>query len=200
MNGDVQSYLRPYARAARQHGGGFKSLLWASPHTQRQRFEALARAVDFAGKNVLDLGCGRADLLQYLIDRGTRPAHYVGLEALQELIDAARAKNLPNSLIIKADFVREPARMLVGADIVVFCGSLNTLDKADFYSTLRHAYAAAGEVLVFNYLCSSRLAGAAWLTWHRSQDVLAFVGSLSSRYRTINDYIDGDCTVAVERA
>ena len=51
-------YLKPYLRAAARHGGGFRALLWASTLTQTRRFDALARACDFLGKAVLDVGCG----------------------------------------------------------------------------------------------------------------------------------------------
>src|SRR6478609_9254385 len=64
---EVPPYLLPYHRAARTHGSSFSSLLWASESTQRIRFEILQRAVDFTGRTICDAGCGRADLLDFLI-------------------------------------------------------------------------------------------------------------------------------------
>jgi hypothetical protein len=54
-------------------------------------------------------------------------------------------------------------------------------------------------MLIFNFLCSSQLAGASYLSWHRAEDVLSFVRRLSTRVRKIDDYLPGDCTVAVGR-
>ena len=190
-------YLEPYLRAAAQHGDGFGSLLWASPQTQAARFDAMMRLCDFRDKNVLDVGCGRADFLDHLILRGARPAHYVGIEAVEELVDSARRKNHADRIIVHADFVREPARMLVGADVIAFSGSLNTVEEEAFYSTLRTAYDAAVHAVVFNFLSSTYLAAADWLRWHRMEDVLAFAMGLTPHVATANDYLQGDTTVAI---
>jgi len=191
------AYLEPYRRAAERHGAGFGSLLWASPQTQGARFEAIRRLVDFHGRSVLDVGCGRGDLLDYLIARNVRVGSYVGIEGVAALVGVARAKGLAGCEIVEADFLAEPERMSVGAQVVVISGSLNTLDSAGFYATLRRAYEAAREMLVFNFLCSSQLAGADYLLWHRTDEVLAFARTLSDRVRTAQDYLPGDCTVVM---
>jgi hypothetical protein len=191
-------YLAPYRRAARAHGAGFGSLLWASPSTQAARFDAIARIYPLEGKSLLDVGCGRADLLDFLRARGVRPSDYVGIEAVDELAEAAGRKQAADVRINCADFVQEPARMFVGADVVIFSGSLNTADDGVFYSTLRRAYDAAAAALVFNYLCSPMLAGMSYLAWRRPEAVLRFARGLGDgEVRTLEDYLDGDCTVAV---
>jgi SAM-dependent methyltransferase len=199
MTQDSRPYLDPYRRAAREHGAGFGTLLWATPQTQAARFAALTRLCDFHGRQVLDAGCGRADFLDYLRSRGVEPAHYVGIEAMDELAETARNKSHPGCLIVRADFVREPQRLYAGAEVVVFCGSLNTLDRATFYATLRHAWNATVELLAFNFLSSPRLAGADYLTWHRPEDVLAFARTFTPHIQILRDYMDGDCTMALRK-
>ena len=189
------SYLKPYVDAARAHGAGFGSLLWASPTTQAARFEAISRIVDLQGKSVLDVGCGRADLLEFLLARGVRPADYIGIEGVAALAQAAGAKRLPGATIIRGDFVAEPARMFVGADVVVLSGSLNTAGDDVFYETLRRARDAAAETLVFNFLCSPLLAGQSYLHWRRPQDVVWFARQRSREVAALNDYLPGDMTV-----
>src|SRR5215211_929501 len=113
-------YLVPYLRAAEVYGSGFRSLLWASPDTQAARFDAICRIVDLTGAAVLDVGCGRADLLGFFNRRGVAAAEYLGIEAVPDLVSAAEAKAIASSTparIIRADFVREPARLFVGADV-----------------------------------------------------------------------------------
>src|SRR3954470_7498202 len=193
----VQSYLQPYVDAAAAHGAGFGTLLWASPETQAVRFNAIARMANLAGKSVLDVGCGRADLLEYLLGQGVRPADYVGIEAVDALATAAEAKRLPRCAIIRADFVAEPVRLFVGADVVVFSGSLNTADDSVFYSTLRHAHEAATDALVFNFLDSPRLAGQPHLHFREPRVVRAFAEKLSKEVRVLNDYLPGDTTICV---
>jgi hypothetical protein len=198
--GRKPSYLEPYLDAASRHGGSFPSLLWASPKSQATRFAALTRAYRFRGKRVLDAGCGRGDLLDYLVDSGMGPGHYVGLEAVEALADAAELRHpAGDAMIVRADFVHEPARLFVGADVVVFSGSLNTLGAAEFERTVRVAFEAAAEALVFNFLSSPRLAGAKHLTWHRPEDVTRLVGEMTRDYWLIDDYMEGDATVVARR-
>jgi hypothetical protein len=101
--------------------------------------------------------------------------------------------------VIRADFVAEPSRMFVGADVVVFSGSLNTLEEVDFVNVVRRAFDAAAEAVVFNYLCSPDLASANYLRWRKPADVLKLARPLSESVKTLNDYLPGDCTVAVYR-
>ncbi len=199
MDPAPRDYLQPYEQALRRHGAAFPSLLWASRQSQAARFGALTRAIDFSGRKVLDAGCGQADLLDYLVSRQMTPSHYVGLEAMDEHIAAAVRKRHENCLIVKGDFVREPARLMVGAEIIVFCGSLNTMLPAQFHQTLRHAWIAAGKAVVFNFLCSTRLATASWLTWHRKEDVAAFAHSLSAHVVLLAEYLEGDATICLHR-
>ena len=193
------AYLVPYVRATRRHGEGFGSLLWASRRTQELRFGALCRLRDMRGCSILDVGCGRADLLDYLIERQMTPADYVGLEAVGTLANAARRKNLPQCTIIEGDFVKDPRRMDVGADVVLFSGSLNTLPAGMFYKTLGHAFESAAGEVVFNYLCSPELAGTRYLTWHKPGDVMAFARKLTPHVRSLNGYISGDCSVSMRK-
>lgn len=196
----VPSYLAPYVSAARRHGAAFGALLWASPRTQSARFAAIADAYDLAGKSVLDAGCGRADFLDFLLGRGVEPHDYVGLEAVEALAAAARNKSLPRCRIVNADFVREPSRLFVGADVLIFSGSLNTLSVADFYVSIRRAFDACAQAVVFNFLCSPELAGRDYLSWHNISDVLSFVRAIGAhRVSAFDQYLSGDCTLLLRK-
>src|SRR2546423_362515 len=105
---NAPDYLQPYLNATRRYGAGFGSLLWASPRTQAVRFQTLLRAVDVTDLTVLDVGCGRGDLLVYMLNRGIYPRSYIGLEAVEALAGAAEAKRLPNCRIVRGDFVHDP--------------------------------------------------------------------------------------------
>src|SRR5688500_8364566 len=104
------AYLQPYARAVKRHGADFRALLWASRRTQEQRFAAMMKLAEPTGLTVLDLGCGRADLLDFFIASNMPPRRYIGIEGVKELANAAEDKQIPGARIIRADFVREPAR------------------------------------------------------------------------------------------
>ena len=156
MGRDAPSYLAPYFTAAQKHAGGFRSLLWASTGTQEARLAAITRLLDMNGKSLLDVGCGRADLPAYLAHYGIELDSYIGLEAVPRKLvreAARRGAAIRNSKIIDADFVAEPRHLFVGSDVVIFSGSLNTLSDETFSTTLRHAYAAAGEHLALQLFC-----------------------------------------------
>jgi len=194
------SYLQPYQRAVKRHGAAFSALLWASPKTQRQRFEALVKMQDPTGLVVLDLGCGRADLLDFMIDRGTTPKRYIGVEGVAELADAAQAKGRPNARIIKADFVREPRRLSTAAADVVYCsGALNTIDADEFYLAIKNAFDSCRRAFVFNFLCSPLLAGVTYLRWYERRDVVKFARTLTQDVEHLDGYIEGDCTIAIRK-
>jgi hypothetical protein len=195
----LPDYLQPYANAAATHGGGFGSLLWASTHTQRARFDAIRRASDLNGKTVLDAGCGRADLLDYLIGMGIRIEHYIGLEAIEELATAAERKAGEHCQIIRCDFNVETKRLFAATDWDVLSGSLNTLDTPNIYKTIRYAFDAAIEGVVFNFLDSPFLAAASYLTWHPHTEVLAFTKTLSDDVTMLHDYLHGDCTISIRK-
>jgi hypothetical protein len=199
MASERPGYLQPYERAAREHGAGFGSLLWASPTTQAARFQAICRMVDLNGRSLLDIGCGRADFLDYLSARKVDLLSYTGIEGVEALANAAREKRQARAQILHADFVAQPEHMLVGADVALLCGSLNTMNTTQFYATITRAFEAAKELLVFNFLCSSQLAGATYLTWHRTSDVMEFARGLSERVRKLEDYMPGDCTITVAK-
>jgi SAM-dependent methyltransferase len=175
------------------------SLLWATPQTQAARFDAICRLEKLHDRTVLDAGCGRADLLDYLAARNITPADYIGIEAVGELVAVAQKKQRPHARIMEADFVEKPASLFVGAEVVVISGALNTLDTPTFYTTIRRAFDAAAEALVFNFLDSPSLAAASYLTWHTREEVVDFARSLSREVRVLSDYLDGDSTIAIRK-
>jgi len=193
------AYLRPYLDAVGRHGAKFESLLWANPSAQAARFAALARWCELEDRIVLDAGCGRADFLQYLLERGIKPAKYFGIEAVEELAAAAERKNLPRAVIIRGDFIDSPAILDRNAQVIVFSGSLNTLSTDEFYQTLRLGWEFTQSELAFNFLCSPRLASAKHLTWHRKADVLELAYSLTGDVAVDDSYRDGDCTIVMRK-
>ena len=148
---------------------------------------------------MLDVGCGRADLLAFLTARGIAPARYTGLEAQAWLAREARRRVGPSDQVVLGDFVRQPRKLRVGADAIVFSGSLNLLSAAQFRRTLELAWDATARWLVFNFLCSPILAGEDYLMWRRRESVLAFARRLTRSVAVADGYEHGDCTVALRK-
>jgi hypothetical protein len=191
------SYLEPYLAASRKYGAGFGTLLWASPKTQATRFKALLQAVDINGLTVMDVGCGRADLLEYMFKTRRCPRFYIGVEAVETLAFAASRKQLPGCSIILGDFVRDSSLLAAEADVLFYSGSLNTMDTSTFYKSLQDGFEAAGQAIIFNFLCSPFLAGSSHLTWHSAEEVMQFAQRLSGRVKLFDQYMRGDATIAI---
>ena len=164
------------------------------------RFAALARIARLANAVVLDAGCGRADFLDFLGRVHDLPRQYIGLEAVDALAGAAERKGHPNATIIRGDFVQQPALLAQQAESIIFSGSLNTLSAEQFYMTLSDAWQSAGRELAFNFLCSPRLSAGKHLTWYSIASVLKFAESLSADVTVDDQYLDGDCTIAMRKA
>lgn len=156
-------YLEPYREAVRAHGPGFEALLWRSQEYQVKRFEIITEASRPKGRVLADLGAGRGDLLEYLQAVDQVPSRYVGVEGISELVEPAR-KRFPDSSWVIADFVSDKTlfERLVsdfGVSVVVFSGSLNTLDERTAMVVLDRAWEALhrleGAVLAFNFLSSA---------------------------------------------
>ena len=198
-NLSAPDYLAPYYDAACVHHAGFRSLLWASRETQAARFNAICRLANPRGKSLLDVGCGRADLSDYCIAHHIAPADYIGIEAVEPLAKMARAKARGHSRIIVADFLDDPQLMYVGAEILVLSGSLNTFEEAAFFRSIRRAFDAAMQTVVFNFLSAPHLAAESYLRWHDHREVIAFCNTLSPKVSILTDYLPGDTTIAIEK-
>jgi hypothetical protein len=159
----------------------------------------MERLCGMKGKSITDVGCGRADLVDYLFGRGIHLEHYTGIEAVTALATAAARKHHSNMLIIPCDFVAEPTRLFTGSDAIVFSGSLNTLEPEVFYKTIRYAHQATVESVVFNFLSSPRLAAAEYLHWYPPEDILQFARDLGGEVTMLDDYLDGDCTIHIRK-
>lgn len=203
-------YLEPYREAVRMHGPGFEALLWRSQEFQVKRFEVLAEVTRPKGRIMADLGAGRGDLLEYLKATDQTPLRYIGVEGIEELVEPAR-KRLPESQWIIADFVkdRDLFERLVdehNASMLLFSGSLNTLDERTALDVLDRAWDAlhgrTGGVLAFNFLSSAgrkRRDATGPANRFNSTRVFKWAQQASGRMLFRQDYLAAghDATVAV---
>ena len=163
---DAPSYLRPYQEAVAQHGPRFESLLWRNRDFQRTRFAVLVDAVDLTGRVVADMGCGNADLAEFLATHHVPLKRYIGVEGVPALAESSRSRIAALGVagdIVEADFAAADLFTTLhaehGVDVVMFSGSLNTFEQASALGVLDRAWSALacdnpadGGALVFNFL------------------------------------------------
>jgi len=197
-----EEFLKPYRQAVSQHGASFEATLWGSREAQGIRFDVM---IDFAGFEqsvVVDVGCGRGDMAVRLLERGVPFAEYIGIDALSEQIEEARARGLERCRFEVGDVLADPAALSVGhPDFLCFSGTLNTMDEDTARALVRAAFDAAAQGVVFNFLSdrphprwhdrdlapAHRFSVVGWLDW-------AF--DLTSRVSFTQEYLDGhDATI-----
>jgi SAM-dependent methyltransferase len=200
-------YLAPYADAVRTYGASFEATLWASREKQVGRFAVIAEMADLTGRVVVDAGCGLGDLAVYCEGEGIAYGRYIGLEAMPDMVEAARALHLPEARFEVVDFAADPAAFgaLAGSDavdLVVFSGSLNTFEEQGAFDVVRRAFEAAREGVVFNFLSArNHERNPVDPSPAKRFDPAAMLDralALTPRVRFRQDYFDGhDATIAM---
>ncbi len=149
----AEPYLEPYRDSHEQHGASFEVTLWASRKSQLLRFEVFAAMFPLEGCRLLDAGCSRGDLAEYLTQAGIAYESYTGIDALPQVIQFARQRKLPRATFECGDFLSQPS--LLGThrpQVICISGSLNTMSQPQVHQVLTAAWAAAEEALLFNFL------------------------------------------------
>jgi SAM-dependent methyltransferase len=140
--------LKIYSDTLAKHGDAPEAVHWRGV-TQRYRFKVLTEIADLETASILDYGCGKGDLLPYLVEQGYR-AQYTGFDINPELIALGRRKYPAARFEVKdieQDAVDEQF------DYVLISGIFNNR-VADNWSmmtaVLRRAFACARHGLAFN--------------------------------------------------
>jgi 2-polyprenyl-3-methyl-5-hydroxy-6-metoxy-1,4-benzoquinol methylase len=120
--------------------------VFQSPNTRRgeERFDALTRAA-VAGRNVLDIGCGKGRNSARLLDLGA--ARVLGIDISQSAIDEAQERAQPGRLeFSRGDVTRE----LEGAFGAIFGRAiLHHLDYRGFLVRLYEEHLEPGGTMLF---------------------------------------------------
>ena len=200
-------YLDPYRAAVKAHGPGFEATLWNSKAAQILRFDVMIDLAGFDGCAVLDAGCGQGDFAARLLERQVAFQRFIGIDAVPELIETARQRNLPRCVFEVHDVVTEPTALATGhPDYVCISGTLNTMSTKTARKLVRAAFEAAARGVLFNFLSNRphprwtkqktepahRFDTVGWLDWALGR---------SSRVQFTQAYLDGhDGTIMIERS
>jgi SAM-dependent methyltransferase len=205
MSGAASEYLGPYRAAVDRFGPGFEATLWGSREAQRLRFDVMIDLAGFEGCVVVDAGCGQGDLARRLHERSVAFARYVGIDAIPEMIAAARRLELPRCSFVAGDVLADRSLLaLPGPDWVCISGTLNTMDEPSARRLVEDALDAAAQGVVFNFLSSRphpRWENVDLGAAHRFDALrwLDFALRLSSCVVFTQAYLDGhDATIMVQ--
>jgi len=96
--------------------------------------------------HLLDVGCGRADLFDYLLARKRPPADYIGIEAIPELPAAAREKETAARRSSDVRFCRGIRKACLSAQRLSYFRPLTRLTRRRLHDD-PPAYRRVAEVL-----------------------------------------------------
>lgn len=188
LDEDIRDAQQRYTQRFQEFGRTPQSLGWKKGK-QAIRFDVLTSQYDFAGKSVLDIGCGFGDLLDTL---GTRMSRftYTGIDLVDAFIREARSMH-PGHTFIQGDFISHDFGMMF--DYCVASGIFNHKLKQDNYEFIRLAIQKAWDIscdgFAFDFL-SDRVDYPLDHTFHSNPTkILEFAYSLSRNVVLRNDYM-----------
>ncbi len=110
-----------YNRHLKDFGDAPQTVRW-TPEGQRRRFETLLKiAGDFSGKKILDFGCGKGDLYEFIKERDIS-INYCGIDVNENLIKLAKSK-YPETEFIVVDLEESEFERVF--DVIFICGVFN---------------------------------------------------------------------------
>jgi len=145
---DKASLLESYSKTLKTHGDTAEAVHWTTA-SQRYRFKVLTEIAPLEGENILDYGCGKGDLYEYLHESGFRGL-YTGFDINPRLIALARTK-FPGVRFEVFDVEEKP--MNESFDYVLISGVFNNRISDNWSvmtNVLRATYACATKGLAFN--------------------------------------------------
>lgn len=110
-----------YNRHLKNFGDAPQAVRW-TPKGQRRRYETLLKiAGDFSGKKILDFGCGKGDLNEFIKKRDIS-INYCGIDVNENLIKLAKSK-YPETEFIAVDLEESEFERVF--DVIFICGVFN---------------------------------------------------------------------------
>lgn len=106
-------------------GEEFRICGWGSQDSQRARFAALLRSIQFRGGSVVDFGCGTGGLFSFISEQGF-DFTYVGVDMNRRMVDFARKRHCADFRLIEPDSTDFPV-----VDYVFASGVFQFADKDD---------------------------------------------------------------------
>jgi SAM-dependent methyltransferase len=152
---DEAAMQQRYIQRFQQFGYSPKTLSW-DKGKQDVRFSVLTSQYDFAGKSVLDIGCGFGDINTVLTSLYGTNYTYHGIDLVADLVNEGRKHfNAPHITFEVGNFLTHPA--IEKYDYIVASGTFNLklkdLDGYDFITMcMDKAFGLANDGIAFDFL------------------------------------------------
>lgn len=195
---DILDTVSRYSSRYNQYGYSPKTLGW-DKGKQNIRFEMLTSLFDLKNKSILDIGCGFADLYQFLKHRKVANFKYTGIDLVPILIDEAKNRHPEiSSNLFVGDFLQH--KFSQEFDIVISSGVFNhKLKSSDNYQFIHEVFdkavSLASTGVAFDFL-SDKVDYAHSHTHHSSPtSILDIAYNFSRNIVLRNDYMPFEFSV-----
>jgi hypothetical protein len=172
------------------------ALYWSSREVQELRFRVLCDIGVEAGDSLLDVGCGFADLKDW-VERWRCPVRYTGIDLSPDLLEAAGREHPDVRLVCGDIFDLESDSG--SFDWVLLSGALNEalMDEGRYArSVIDRMFQLARKGVAFNLLdARHRFMFSFGLQRFDPEQILAYCRSLSAHCELRDDYLDNDFTI-----
>ena len=193
---DNQRIARFYSALVQQHGFAPQSLDWGSRRSQERRFDILTEIGPLDGCSLLDVGCGLADLCDYLQRTGRR-VEYVGYDLTPAMIERAHTR-FPTLKLLALDFFSRE-RPEEEFDYVLASGLFTFYDEEMLKKAVEIMFSMCQKAVAFNSL-SSWAAHKEPGEFHADPlETLGFCRSLTPWVTLRHDYMPHDFTMYMYR-
>jgi len=175
-----------YRKNFQQHGDKPEGMFWNNKETQYLRFERLLKNLDLSSSfSVHDIGCGTADLHQYLLEKKVKH-NYHGTDLVPEMIAAAK-KKFPDIKLFERDVLKD--KSVEVCDYVIVSGTFNLRGKTDekewnnyVFRLMKRAYEISSKGVAFNFLNTYKTFSDPTLAYFNPQEVFDFCMKNFSRF------------------
>lgn len=200
MSTKNSEHLLFYKQAIQKYGlSDVRSLHWNSQKTQYIRFKAFTQQISFYNSTILDLGCGKADLYEFLLAKNEVPYEYVGIDFVPEFISYAQ-KKYPSLTFFQGDFFTQKLKIF---DYIICNGALNIKKEnnlAYLKQFITHFYPYFKKVFIITLLRYAKGYLSNPLIYNYSvEEVRQVLDSLSLDYSINRDYANNDFMLVIRK-
>lgn len=178
-----------YQVGIQDHGYTPQGLRWHSRESQEVRFDQLVSLLPFDTQSIVDAGCGFGDLCGYIRSRGKYTLSYIGLDALDVMVNEASMRT--KEPIYQCDILADP---LPEAEFYLCSGALNILTRHASTLFLRRCYDASTRGIIFNFLEGTKQSKT--FNYLQASSLQKLGDKLGARVVFRRHYYDNDCTAA----
>jgi len=184
-----------YLNAIKKHGHNAKGLNWSSKENQELRFHKIVQLLppQLNAHSLGDAGCGFGDFYHYLKKKNKKPASYLGVDSLSDMVSIALDNTLAE--ILHLDICKEA---LPVKDYYICSGALNILNPFETHFFIQNCYNSSRKAFIFNALYGDKKSD----TYNYvSKETLESIAKQLNVKKVIykEGYLENDITVVFEK-